>query len=185
MAWRRPSGKRVQLARVHDGAYLCVQATTGSAAAFDADTYAASESAEIAELAAGAAVAAVERVLSGPDRRALALVRPPDIDVEGNSRWVFVSSTSCVAPRMPSPRLRTLAIVDYDVHHGNGTQHIFEADASVLYVSTHQFPFYPGTGAAEEVGLAPAAGLTVNLPLEAGAPTPTITSFSRPWSRRS
>src|SRR4029079_12297088 len=64
---------------------------------------------------------------------------------------------------------RRIAIVDYDVHHGNGTQHIFESDSSVLYVSTHQYPYYPGTGAADEIGVGPGAGYTVNLPLEAGA----------------
>jgi acetoin utilization deacetylase AcuC-like enzyme len=62
-----------------------------------------------------------------------------------------------------------VAIVDYDVHHGNGTQHIFEADPNVLYVSTHQFPYYPGTGAADEVGVGAGRGFTVNLPLEVGA----------------
>ena len=62
-----------------------------------------------------------------------------------------------------------VAIVDYDVHHGNGTQHIFEGDPHVLYVSTHQYPYYPGTGAAEEVGRGAGRGYTVNLPLEAGA----------------
>jgi acetoin utilization deacetylase AcuC-like enzyme len=62
-----------------------------------------------------------------------------------------------------------VAIVDYDVHHGNGTQHTFEADPTILYVSTHQFPFYPGTGAADEVGIDAGRGTTVNLPIEAGA----------------
>ncbi len=61
------------------------------------------------------------------------------------------------------------AIVDYDVHHGNGTQHTFERDASVLYVSTHQYPYYPGTGAVEEVGTGPGEGFTVNLPMESGS----------------
>jgi acetoin utilization deacetylase AcuC-like enzyme len=62
-----------------------------------------------------------------------------------------------------------VAIVDYDVHHGNGTQHIFEADPHVLYVSAHQYPYYPGTGAAGEIGRDAGRGFTVNLPLEAGA----------------
>jgi acetoin utilization deacetylase AcuC-like enzyme len=62
-----------------------------------------------------------------------------------------------------------VAIVDYDVHHGNGTQHIFEQDPNVLYVSTHQFPYYPGTGASDEVGVGAGRGYTVNLPLEVGA----------------
>ncbi len=61
-----------------------------------------------------------------------------------------------------------IAIIDWDLHHGNGTQHLFEADPDVLYVSTHQYPFYPGTGAAEEVGRGPGAGRTLNLPFPAG-----------------
>src|SRR5262249_8978641 len=63
-----------------------------------------------------------------------------------------------------------VAIVDYDVHHGNGTQHIFERDSNVLYCSVHQYPYYPGTGAATEVGEGQDVGLTANVPLEAGAP---------------
>ena len=62
-----------------------------------------------------------------------------------------------------------MAIVDYDVHHGNGTQHIFDSDPDVLYVSTHQYPFYPGSGAADEVGTGAGRGYTVNVPLEVGA----------------
>jgi acetoin utilization deacetylase AcuC-like enzyme len=62
-----------------------------------------------------------------------------------------------------------VAVVDYDVHHGNGTQHIFEGDPHVLYISTHQYPFYPGTGASDEIGRERGAGYTVNLPLEAGS----------------
>jgi acetoin utilization deacetylase AcuC-like enzyme len=62
-----------------------------------------------------------------------------------------------------------VAVVDYDVHHGNGTQHIFEADRHVLYVSTHQYPYYPGTGAADEIGRDLGRGFTVNVPMEAGS----------------
>src|SRR5262249_39567536 len=62
-----------------------------------------------------------------------------------------------------------VAVVDYDVHHGNGTQHIFEIDPHVLYVSMHQYPYYPGTGAAREIGKGQGAGFTVNIPLEVGA----------------
>ena len=62
-----------------------------------------------------------------------------------------------------------VAIVDFDVHHGNGTQHIFEADPSVLYISTHQYPYYPGTGAANEIGTGKGTGFTVNLPMESGS----------------
>jgi acetoin utilization deacetylase AcuC-like enzyme len=65
--------------------------------------------------------------------------------------------------------VKRVAIVDYDVHHGNGTQHMFESDPDILYISTHQYPYYPGTGAADEIGRGAGQGFTVNLPLEAGA----------------
>ncbi len=80
------------------------------------------------------------------------------------------TTTSQSVRRTRSPEdSRRVAIVDIDVHHGNGTQWIFYDDPRVLYVSSHQFPFYPGTGAADEVGQAAGAGFTVNVPLEAGA----------------
>ena len=87
------------------------------------------------------------------------------------ARWGSACSTTSRSP--PRTRARKgaarVAIVDYDVHHGNGTQHIFESDPNVLYVSLHQFPFYPGTGAADEIGSGAGQGFTVNLPLEVGA----------------
>jgi acetoin utilization deacetylase AcuC-like enzyme len=75
---------------------------------------------------------------------------------------------------------KRVAAVDYDVHHGNGTQHMFERDPSVLYVSTHQYPYYPGTGAVEEIGTGPGEGFTVNLPMESGA---TDTDFEHVFDR--
>ena len=87
------------------------------------------------------------------------------------ARWASACSTT--SPSRPPTRgadgAARVAIVDYDVHHGNGTQHIFEADPNVLYVSLHQFPFYPGTGAVDEIGRGEGTGFTVNLPLEVGA----------------
>ena len=87
------------------------------------------------------------------------------------ARWASACSTTSRS-RRPHARARGLervAIVDFDVHHGNGTQGCFYDDPAVLYVSTHQYPFYPGTGAADEIGTGAGAGFTVNLPLEAGA----------------
>ncbi len=163
---------REQLARVHDTAYLDrIAATAGRAVALDPDTYTSPESAEIARLSAGAAIQAVERVMDGAGRRALALVRPPGHHAERDRAMGFCIYNNVAAA---SAHARTLgagrvAIVDYDVHHGNGTQHIFERRSDILYVSTHQYPFYPGTGAATEVGEAEGRGFTVNLPMEAGA----------------
>jgi acetoin utilization deacetylase AcuC-like enzyme len=163
---------REQLARVHDEAYLDMIATTaGRAVKLDPDTYTSPESHAVALLAAGAAVDAVERVMSGTHTATMALVRPPGHHAERNRAMGFClyNSVAVGAAHARAQGARKVAIVDFDVHHGNGTQHMFEADPHVLYVSTHQFPYYPGTGAADEIGTGAGAGFTVNLPLEAGA----------------
>jgi acetoin utilization deacetylase AcuC-like enzyme len=163
---------REQLARVHDAAHIDRMArTAGRAVALDPDTYTSPESFEIALLAAGAAVGAVERAMGGRGIAALALVRPPGHHAERNRAMGFClfNNVAVAAAHGRALGLGRVAIVDYDVHHGNGTQHIFEADPGVLYISTHQFPYYPGTGAADEIGVGAGRGFTVNLPLEAGA----------------
>lgn len=163
---------REQLARVHDAAYLqTIAETNGRSAQLDQDTYTSPESYEVALLAAGAAVDAVERVMNGAHQAAVALVRPPGHHAERNRAMGFClyNNVAVAAAHARKQGARKLAIVDFDVHHGNGTQHIFDADPHVLYISTHQFPYYPGTGAAEEVGHGAGQGFTVNLPLEAGA----------------
>jgi acetoin utilization deacetylase AcuC-like enzyme len=161
-----------QLARVHDESYLrSIEATSGRAVRLDPDTYTSPESYDIARLAAGAAVDAVEHVMRGPSRRAAALVRPPGHHAEAARAMGFClfNNVAVGAAHARALGARRVAIVDYDVHHGNGTQSIFEADPDVLYVSTHQFPYYPGTGAPAEIGGGRGRGFTVNLALEAGA----------------
>jgi acetoin utilization deacetylase AcuC-like enzyme len=161
-----------QLARVHDRDYLlAIGATSGRAVALDTDTYTSPESHEIALLAAGAAVDAVERALEGPGQRGLALVRPPGHHAERDRAMGFClyNNVAVAAAHARARGAARVAIVDFDVHHGNGTQHIFERDPSVLYVSLHQSPFYPGTGSAWEIGVGSGAGTTVNVPMEAGA----------------
>jgi len=163
---------REQLLRVHDAEHLRrISETAGRATALDPDTYTSPESYEIALLAAGACVDAVERVMGGAHRGAFALVRPPGHHAERDRAMGFClfNNVAVAAAHARALGARKVAIVDYDVHHGNGTQHIFEADAHVLYVSTHQYPYYPGTGAVEEVGREAGRGFTVNLPFEAGA----------------
>src|SRR4029077_5219088 len=178
--WHRCKGEivapreatREQLARVHDPEYLKrIAETAGIAIALDPDTYTSPETCEVARLAAGACVDAVERVMSGKNARALALVRPPGHHAERNRAMGFCiyNNVAVAAAHAQTLGASRVAIVDYDVHHGNGTQHIFNRDATVLYCSVHQYPFYPGTGAATEVGEGDGAGLTVNVPLEAGA----------------
>ena len=163
---------RDQLARVHDPRYIdAIASTSGRAVALDPDTFTSPDSYTIALEAAGAAVAAVEKAWSGSDRAAFALVRPPGHHAERDRAMGFClfNNVAVAAAHASTLGARRVAIIDYDVHHGNGTQHIFERDADVLYISTHQYPYYPGTGASDEIGIGPGAGATVNLPLEAGA----------------
>ena len=162
---------REELARVHDPQYLDQLArTAGRAVMLDADTYTSPESVEIAALAAGATVQAVEHALARREP-AFALVRPPGHHAERDKAMGFcLYNNAAVAAAAARARgIQRVAVVDIDVHHGNGTQWMFYDDPSVLYVSSHQFPFYPGTGAADEAGTREGAGYTVNLPLEAGA----------------
>ena len=178
--WRERGGEvvaprevtREQLERVHDPQYVRrISETAGFAGALVQDTYASPETADVALLAAGAAVDAVERVMGGHHQRALALVRPPGHHAERSRAmgFCFYNNIAVAAAHARHLGASRVAIVDYDVHHGNGTQHMFEDDPSVLYISTHQYPFYPGTGAADEIGRGGGEGFTVNLPLEVGA----------------
>jgi acetoin utilization deacetylase AcuC-like enzyme len=178
--WRRRGGEVVapraataeQLGRVHDAGYLRrIAETAGRVVALDPDTYTSPETYEIALIAAGAAIDAVEQVMSGPHGLSLALVRPPGHHAERSRAMGFclLNNVAVAAAHARTLGAHRVAIVDYDVHHGNGTQHVFESDPDVLYASTHQFPFYPGTGAADEIGVGAGGGFTVNLPLERGA----------------
>jgi acetoin utilization deacetylase AcuC-like enzyme len=178
--WRERGGEVVapplvtheQLARVHDTEYLRrISETAGQALSLDPDTYTSTDTYEIAQLAAGAAVDAVERVMGGLHTIAFALVRPPGHHAERGRAmgFCFYNNIAVAAAHAHTLGAHRVAIVDYDVHHGNGTQHMFESNPNVLYLSTHQYPFYPGTGAVDETGVGAGSGFTVNLPLEAGA----------------
>ncbi|MGH9237214.1 MAG: histone deacetylase family protein [Vicinamibacterales bacterium] len=162
-----------ELARIHDDSYLTfLRETAGRAIALDPDTFTSPETYDVACLAAGAGVTAVDHVLDGgAGTRALVLVRPPGHHAERNRAmgFCFFNNIAVAAAHARARGLSRVAIVDYDVHHGNGTQWSFYSDPSVLFVSSHQFPYYPGTGAASEVGSEAGAGFTVNLPLAAGA----------------
>jgi acetoin utilization deacetylase AcuC-like enzyme len=162
-----------EITRIHDAEYLTsIKETAGRAVALDPDTFTSPGTFSAAYLAAGAAVTAVEHVLdSKAGARALALVRPPGHHAERNRAMGFcVFNNIAIAAASARARgLNRVAIVDYDVHHGNGTQWSFYTDPSVLFISSHQFPYYPGTGAAGDVGSGAGAGFTVNLPLSAGA----------------
>ena len=117
-------------------------------------------------------VSAVEHVLEkGAGTRAFALVRPPGHHAEHARAmgFCFFNNIAIAAAHARARGLSRVAIVDLDVHHGNGTQWSFYDDPAVLFISSHQYPYYPGTGAASDIGKGSGAGFTVNLPLSAGA----------------
>src|SRR5262245_17943968 len=160
-----------ELARIHDREYITlISETAGKATALDPDTYTSPDSYDVARLAAGATIQGVEHVLEGTGRRAFAMVRPPGHHAERNRAMGFClfNSIAIAAAHARARGLERVAIVDYDVHHGNGTQWSFYEDPAVLFISSHQYPYYPGTGAATDIGRGRGLGFTVNLPIAAG-----------------
>jgi acetoin utilization deacetylase AcuC-like enzyme len=132
------------------------------------------DSYRVALLAAGAATAAVDAVMAGQVRRAFCAVRPPGHHAEADAAMGFcLLNNIAIAANYARRRygVRRALIFDWDVHHGNGTQHAFEADADVFFCSIHQDPrtLYPGTGYATERGIGPGEGTTLNLPMPAGS----------------
>ena len=161
-----------ELRRVHsDGHLAAIDRTAGRAMSLDPDTFTSTHSRDVALLAAGAALGAVEAIVQSRATRVLALVRPPGHHAERDRAmgFCFYNNVAAAAAHALALGMERVAVMDYDVHHGNGTQAIFYADPRVLYVSTHQYPFYPGTGAVGDVGNGKGAGFTLNVPLEAGA----------------
>ena len=160
------------LAEAHDREYLemLVADAEAGGSQLDADTYTARGSFETARRAAGAVLAAVDEVDSGRARRAFALVRPPGHHALANRAMGFclVNNVAVAAARLRNNGERVV-IIDWDVHHGNGTQDIFYDDPNVMYISTHQAPHYPGTGAVHETGNGSAKGANVNIPLRSGS----------------
>jgi acetoin utilization deacetylase AcuC-like enzyme len=161
------------LTRVHDPAYVArVLGMEGRSVAFDDDTFTSPRTVGVALRAAGAGLTAVDTVLAdGGPTRAFALVRPPGHHAERDRAMGFClfNNVAVAAAHARAAGVERVAIVDYDVHHGNGTQRMFYDDPSVLFISSHQFPYYPGSGAASETGAGAGRGFTVNLPLDAGA----------------
>ena len=117
--------------------------------------------------ATGGALLAVDRVLAGAWRNAFVAARPPGHHAERAEAmgFCFLNHVAIAAAHLRSKGVERVAIVDFDMHHGNGTQHLFERDPSVFYASLHQWPLYPGTGLAHERGLGDGEGTTLNCPL--------------------
>jgi len=162
-----------EITLVHTEEYLRLVASTagGGPAAFDADTPVSSRSHETALLASGGLLALVDMIMADEADNGFALVRPPGHHAEaGRAMGFCLFNNVAIAARWLGERhgLDRVLIVDWDVHHGNGTQHSFADDRRVLYISTHQYPFYPGTGHVQDVGVGEGKGFTLNLPLPAG-----------------
>ncbi|MFY9558126.1 MAG: histone deacetylase [Blastocatellia bacterium] len=139
----------------------------------DPDTAICPESFEVAKVAAGAATVAVDQVFNGDSSNAIALVRPPGHHATSDRAMGFcLFNNVAIAARYAQVHYGAdrVLIVDWDVHHGNGTQEIFYRDPSVFFFSAHQYPYYPGTGSAGERGLDKGEGTTLNIPLSEGTP---------------
>jgi acetoin utilization deacetylase AcuC-like enzyme len=163
-----------ELARAHVAAYVEELATFAGKRMFvDADTFVAPGSVAAARRAAGGAMSLVDALLAdtGPSPRGAALLRPPGHHAtpERAMGFCLVNNVAVAAHHALARGLQRVAIVDFDVHHGNGTQDVFWEDPRVLFVSLHQAPLYPGTGHLGEVGGGEGRGATMNLPLPEGA----------------
>jgi acetoin utilization deacetylase AcuC-like enzyme len=160
-----------ELLRVHEARFLeALEKMRGRSSRVDPDTYVSPESVDVARLAAGSLVSLVDALIDGPVSKGVALLRPPGHHARPGHAMGFclLNNVAVAAAHAHARGLERIAVVDWDVHHGNGTQEIFWRDPHVLYVSTHQFPFYPGSGDVDEVGEADGKGFTVNVPLPAG-----------------
>lgn len=180
-----PAATIEQLTRVHPQNYvdaiLGIRPPEGELVHVDGDTVMSAGSANAARHAAGAVIAAVDGVLKGRARTAFAAVRPPGHHATPDVPGGFCLFNNVAIGAMHARAafgLRRVALIDFDVHHGQGTQAVVEPDPDLFYASTHQYPLYPGTGSARERGV---AGNVVNVPLPAGSGS---AAFRAAWSDR-
>jgi acetoin utilization deacetylase AcuC-like enzyme len=161
-----------EMSLVHTAEYVgALTDIEGKSGHLDADTFFSPRSYAAARRATGAALALTDALLDGAADFGFGLMRPPGHHARpGQSMGFCMLNHVAVAAQHARQRgARRVVILDWDVHHGNGTEEIFENDAEVLYISLHQSPQYPGTGAVSDVGLSAGKGYTVNVPLAAGA----------------
>ncbi|MFN0060287.1 MAG: histone deacetylase [Planctomycetota bacterium] len=166
-----PAGERLEL--VHPRSYVkhVRSFDTAGPGMLDSDTYCCPGSFRAADEAAGALLGLVAEICKGTIHRGMALMRPPGHHALADAAMGFcIFANAAIAARYAREACGAdrVLIVDWDVHHGNGTQAIFYEDPSIAYFSTHQFPYYPGTGAADEIGAGAGKGATFNAPLPAG-----------------
>ncbi len=168
-----PEASDEELMRVHTAGYLRRIASLDAAGGgmLDPDTFMGPGSALAARLGAGASIAAVGAVLAGPINRALCLVRPPGhhaLPAAGMGFCIYSNVAVAAEEARCKYELNRILIVDFDVHHGNGTQDVFYDSEQVGFLSIHRYPFYPGTGARDETGTGAGLGTTANIPLPYG-----------------
>ena len=176
LEWRRPDPAPLEwIERVHTRGYMreVEEACLKGASALDGgDTLACQDSFRAACLAAGGALEAVDAVLRDGKLSAFSALRPPGHHARPHTAMGFcIFNNIAIAARyaLEHHHLQRVAIIDWDVHHGNGTQETFYEDSQVFFCSAHQYPFYPGTGSREDTGGGEAEGLTLNIPLARGA----------------
>ena len=177
-----PAATREELERVHDRHHITAieEFCLRGGGMLDLDTVASERSFEAALHAAGGPVSAVERLLAGEDRFAFCALRPPGHHAEAARAMgfcLFNNIAVAAAHAIEEAGAERVLVLDWDVHHGNGTEAIFADSDGVLYASIHQWPLYPGTGPADYIGVGAGEGYTVNLPVPPGAGSETFLSL--------
>ncbi len=171
--WEHAALHELGLVHTPDYVQSVARFAQGGGGQIEADTWVAPQSYDVARHAAGAVCDAVRRVVRGEDKNALCLVRPPGHHaLEGAPMGFCLFNSIAVGARLATVELGLdrVMIVDWDVHHGNGTQDAFWSDPQVAFLSIHRYPFYPGTGSEDETGTGAALGTKLNLPVPFGTP---------------
>jgi acetoin utilization deacetylase AcuC-like enzyme len=161
-----------EIALNHDMLYIeSIALTQGKERRLDPDTVTSPKSYEASCMAVGGVLELADKLVAGEINMGFALVRPPGHHAESNKAMgfcIFNNVAICARYLEKKYKLSRILVVDFDLHHGNGTQHSFYKDSEILYFSTHEYPYYPGTGWYEEVGADEGKGYTVNVPLTHG-----------------